>query len=155
MATLIAETQWHGNPRPTLAYASGVFIEEVASPYYKDGRNVPVTKHYVTNIPLTDLAPTATIQEAGPAPLVGWEIDGLWSDPTILSVGITVTGGTNISTAIQFSTDILGPAQASETIAGVLRGLSDEIFVEVVGQETYITPVAPATSLTITTLTVA
>lgn len=51
MATLISETQWHGNPRPTEAYAWGVYVESVPSPYYKDGRDVPVYAFGKTDTP--------------------------------------------------------------------------------------------------------
>ena len=70
MATLITQTQWHGNPRPVTSYASAIEDGVVASPYYADGRNVPVHKFLITAAPLGDLTPAAAILVAGPATTV-------------------------------------------------------------------------------------
>jgi hypothetical protein len=50
MATLLAETQWHDNPRPVLAYAWSSVAPAVTSPYYLDGRTVPAFFHGVTDV---------------------------------------------------------------------------------------------------------
>jgi len=158
MANIVSDTTWHGNPRPIESYCSTVYDKSVVSPYYAKSMGaifVPVHNTYNTPIPLSDLAPTAGGGELGPAPLVGWEMNGLWTSPTQLQVAITVTGGTgDISTSIAFSDDLLGPVDAAVQVAAALQSLSAEIEVLAVEQEIYIQPIAPATSLTITTLTV-
>lgn len=158
MANIVSTTVWHGNPRPITSYVTTVFDDGVVSPYYAVNMapvTVPVHKTYNTPVPLASLIPTATIQEAGPSPIVGWEMNGLWRAPTQLQVAITVTGGTDISTSIAFSTDLLSPSAAAAQVVGALNLIGNgEIIATAVDQEVYIETVAPATSLTITTLTV-
>jgi len=155
MATLIAETKYHGNPRPVLSYSSTVFDEAVASPYYKDGRDVPVYNHYVTPVPLADLAPVATATIAGPAATVAFTMDGLWLDPTTLTVLITSTGGVNFSEVVAWPTTALGPVEAAARMAALITASSGDMTATSDGVTVSVFVVAPSTALTITTLTVA
>ena len=155
MASQLTETKWHGNPRPILSYATTVFDVEVASPYYKDGRDVPTYGHYVTPVPLTDLAPAATIDVAGPAPLVEFTLDGLWPELTSLTIFLTLT-----DTAVGdydeelFSTKLEGPVQAAADVAAAIS-LHPELLATSDGQTVIVSALAPVTAITITTLTVA
>ena len=155
MANIITETEWHGNPRPVLSYNTGVFIEQVASPYYKDGRNVPVIKNYTTPAPLTDLAPAATVDVAGPAPLVEFTLDGLWPELTSLTIYLTLTGTADGDyDEVLFSSQLEGPVQAAAGVADAIS-LHPELLATSDGQTVLVSALAPVTAITITTLTVA
>ena len=155
MATLIAETVWHGNPRPVTAYASSVYVEDVVSPYYLDGRTVPTYKHTVTPVPLTDLAPAATIDVAGPAPLVEFTLDGLWPELTSLTIFLTLTGtAVGNYDEVLFSPTLEGPVQAAAGVADAIS-LHPELLATSDGQTVIVSALAPVSAITITTLTVA
>ena len=154
MATLITETKWHGNPRPILAYASTVFEELVVSPYYADGRTVPTYNSYVTPVPLADLAPVATATIAGPAATVEFTMDGLWKDPTALTVLITSTGGLDFSEVVSWPPTALGPVEAASRMAALITASSGDMGATSSGQLVSVFVTAPSTALTITTLTV-
>ena len=110
----------------------------------------------MTAIPLTPLTPTPTIDTAGPAAAVVFTLDGLWVAPSVLTVAITVAGGTNISTTIDFSTSTLGPVEAAQFVADTIVGLSNgEISASLADNVVTLTAEEPATALTITTLSVA
>jgi hypothetical protein len=156
MATLLAETQWHGNPRPVTAYASTTYVEQVESAYYNDRRDVPSFNHYVTPFPLEDLAPAATPGEAGPAVLVDFKLDGLWVAPTALTILLTLVGNDNISTTINFGPDVIGPVEAAALVAAEIAILgAGSVLSNNDGQSVVVSAINATTSITITTLTVA
>ena len=153
-AALLTETQWHGNPRPVTAYASSVYIEDVVSPYYLDGRNVPTYKHTVTPVPLSDLVPRATIDIAGPAQQVEFTLDGLWPELTSLTIYLTLTGtATGDYDEVLFSPGLDGPVQAAAGVADAINS-HPELAAIAVGQTVYVSAMLPVTAITITTLTV-
>jgi hypothetical protein len=154
MATLITETQWHGNPRPVVAYASTIYDEMVASPYYHDGRDVPTYVSLVTPDPIEDYEPSATITTPGPAAAVVFNVGGVFLDGKGIDIAITRTGGAVPS----YVNTILaqGPTNYDEfavQIAAIISAEVDMSAVAVDGVVT-VTAVAPATALTITALTV-
>jgi hypothetical protein len=100
MATLSAQTTWHNNPRPAEAIASSVFIEQVASPYYYDGRDVPVVKQTVTPAALTTFLPGSSIDVAGPAPVVSFSLTGLFLPDSTLTLDIQKGVGTPLNTVL-------------------------------------------------------
>lgn len=157
MATLLTQTQWHGNPRPITSYVSGVHDGVVASPYYKDGRDVPVNKVFNTSIPLGDLAPAANILVAGPDLVVSADVEGLWPIGAALNVAITVTGGTNISTSlVNGTTSVLSPDQFAALVADALNELgAGEVQCSSSTNKVAISALAGVTALTITTWAVA
>jgi len=157
MANIVSETQWHGNPRPITSYVTTVFEDSVVSPYYNDRRSVPDHNTYNTSVPLEALVPTPTIDILGPAAAVVFTLQGLWTSPTVLNIAITLTGNTlgDVSTAVAFSTDVLGPVGAAEAVAGVINALGLECVATTVDNVVTVTAVAPVTACTITTLTVA
>ena len=154
MATEIAATTWHGNPRPITSYVTTVFDAQVASPYYADGRDVPVHNTYNTPVPLADLAPAATIDVAGPAVLVEFTLDGLWPELTGLQILLTLTGTAvgNYDETL-FSPVLEGPVEAA---AGVAAAINEhpELTATSEGQKVIVSALAPVTAITITTLTV-
>jgi len=156
MANLTAETQWHNNPRPIEAFASSVYVESVASPYYSDGRDVPVTKHTVTSVPLPTLVPTATPVEAGPADVVSFDLGGFWPVGTQFDLQISVDAGTPYSlpivldqafTSAEAAAALANAINTSEAEPSMSAGVEDATRVVVTAQE-------PATLLTIAVLTV-
>ena len=155
MATIIAETQWHGNPRPVVSYATTVFVEQVASPYYADGRAVPVHLTVNTPVPLADLAPTATIDVAGPADPVEFTLDGLWPEFTALTIFLTLTDTVEGDyDEVLFSPMLEGPVTAAAGVAAVISE-HPELTATSDGQKVIVSAEAPVTAITITTLTVA
>jgi hypothetical protein len=153
MATLIAETKWHGNPRPELAYASSIYDETVASPYYLDGRDVPVYLHTVTSFPITDLVADATIDVAGPLATVEFTLSGIWTAGTALDITIVRT------TAPDYVATITAPAggtfdEMAVYVATQISKELDMVAVASIGGVVGVTAVAPVTALTITVLTV-
>jgi hypothetical protein len=152
MATLISQTQWHGNPRPVTAYASTVEDGLVASPYYKDGRDVPVYAHLVTAQPLGVLTPTAVIDIAGPLAAVQFTLGGVYVTGKILDITIVRTTAPDYVTQFIAPTAVLGADFATEVALGISKEL-DMSAVNVDGVVT-VTAVLPVTALTITVLTV-
>jgi hypothetical protein len=154
MATLITETQWHGNPRPVVAYASTLFDAQVPSPYYLDGRNVPTYASLVTSVPLETLSPTAVINVAGPLAAVSFTLGGVFLDGKGIDIAITRTGGAVPS----YTNTILakGPENYDDFAVQVASTISAEIDMSAVAVDgvVTVTAVAPATALTITALTV-
>ena len=155
MANIVSETQWHGNPRPITSYVTTVFDAQVTSPYYNDRRSVPDHNTYNTPIPLQDLAPAATIDVAGPAPLVEFTLDGLWPELTALTIFLTLTGTAvgNYDETL-FSTVLEGPVAAAASVA-VAISEHPELLATSEGQKVIVSALAPVTAITITTLTVA
>jgi hypothetical protein len=152
MATLISQTQWHGNPRPVTSYASTLEDGLVASPYYLDGRDVPQYAHLVTAAPLGDLAPTAVADVPGPDVLVSFDVGGAWLTGSSLTILLTLVGSPNISTSLSPGPTPAGPDQAAEAFAAALdKELS--VTAGAVDGKVTISAVVPTTSITITTLT--
>jgi hypothetical protein len=152
MATLIAQTEWHGNPRPVLAYASSLEDGLVASPYYIDQRDVPVHDHIVTSVPLGDLTPTAVIDIAGPLAAVEFTLGGVYVTGKILNITIVRTTAPDYVTSFIAPTATLGADFATEVALGISKEL-DMSAVNVDGTVT-VTAVLPVTALTITVLTI-
>lgn len=154
MATLIAETKWHDNPRPVAAYASSFEDGLVASPYYNDQRDVVVHKHFVTASPIVDIVPSATIDVAGPAPLVEFTLNGIWPQFTSLTILLTLTGtAVGNYDEVLFSPGLEDPEQAA---AGVAQAINEhpELTATSDGRKVIVSALAPVTAITITTLTV-
>jgi hypothetical protein len=152
MANIVSDTQWHGNPRPITSYVTTVYDTSVASPYYADGRNVPVHETYNTPVPLVDLLPKATVLVPGPAPLVEVQIDGLWPDFSGVDVNITRTNGVNgdyIDTLFHTG-ETVGPVFTAEALAAIINE-EDDLTATSDGQKIIISALAPVTSLTIVT----
>ncbi len=152
MANVITDVKWHDNPRPVASYATSVYGESVPSPYYKDGRNVPVVRHFITPEPLPDLTPRITIEEAGPSPVVAFTMEGLSSDLQGYDFVITRTDGLDgdyIDT-IFHSGPTVGPVEAAKGVASVINE-QDDMEAVAINQTVQITAVAPVTSLTIVT----
>lgn len=161
MATLLSETQWDvdadGSPAPQPVF-SAVYDTQVASPYYRDGRDVPVTDYINSSASLSTLAPAATIITPGPSLVVVGDLDGLWPQGTVLNVAITVTGGTNISTSItQTAAATLLSTDAAVRVANFLNAnYGTEILAAHTGDgNVTISALAGVTALTITTWAVA
>lgn len=156
MATIIAQTEWHGNPRPVLAYATSVEDGVVASPYYGDGRDVPVIKHYVTTQPLSNLSPSASADVAGPSVLVEFSLGGLWQNPTTLTVLLTTVGSDDVSGVWSAPAELTGPVEAAQLVSDWLnvQGAGD-ILCASEGEKVLVSAINTTTSITITTLTVA
>jgi hypothetical protein len=154
MATLITETQWHGNPRPVVAYASTLYNDTVPSPYYLDGRDVATYDSLVTPEPIETYEPSAVITTAGPLASVVFTLGGVFLSDKGIDIVITRTGGLNgnyINTIIT-----KGPKNFNDfatEVADVISVESDMTAVAVDGVVT-VTAVAPATALTITALDV-
>jgi hypothetical protein len=153
MATLIAQTQWHGNPRPVTAYASSVEDGLVASPYYHDQRDVVDVGHFVTAQPLGVLTPTAVADVPGPDVLVSFDVGGIWGTGKSLTILLTLVGSPNISTSLSPGPTPAGPDQAAEAFAAALDKDLGVTAGAVDGKVT-ISAVVPTTAITITTLTV-
>ena len=158
MANIVSETQWHGNPRPITSYVTTVFDASVVSPYYaKTMAPVTVPDHntYNTPLPLQDLAPAATIDVAGPAPLVEFTLDGLWPELTALTIFLTLAGTVagNYDETL-FSTVLVGPVDAAADVAAAISE-HPELLATSEGQKVIVSALAPVTAITITTLTVA
>lgn len=155
MATLLAQTQWHGNPRPVEAYASGVSDGLVASPYYLDGRDVALINHVVTPVPLADLVPGAAILVPGPAAEVSAEVTGLIATGSSLTYGFT---GPNIGT-FGGSAAQNGPTATGEQFAVIVANTLNAKHGDVItatADGTTVTIVAnDASNVTITTWTLA
>ena len=152
MATLISQTQWHGNPRPVEAYTSTIEDGLVASPYYLDGRNVAVHAHVVSSIPLGDLAPAASIVVPGPDLVVSGDVDGIWTTGSALNIAITVTGGTNISTAIANGKPAMGPDEFASEVASALNTIgAGDVQCGSTGNVVNISALGAVSALTITT----
>jgi hypothetical protein len=116
-------------------------------------------KHLVTvnsKQPLSSFAPEANSLNPGPDISVAFQLDGLFTSPTKLQIGVTLTDNTlgNISTEVEFSDALLGPAQACEAVASVINTLGLECIASGQGQLVVIDIVAPVTAATITALTV-
>ncbi len=154
MANIVTETTWHGNPRPIESYVTTVYDSAVASPYYADGRDVPVHNTYNTSVPLADLAPAATIDVAGPAVLVEFTLDGLWPALTSLTILLTLTGTVagNYDETL-FSPVLEGPVEAAAGVAAAIN-THPELTATSDGQKVIVSALAPVTAITITTLTV-
>jgi hypothetical protein len=155
MATLASQTQWHGNPRPVTAYASAIFDGTVASPYYIDGRDVPLTEHIVTANELSDFAPGATNTTPGPAVLVEFTLDGVWT-PTnaVLDITIVRTDGLNGDYVNTFKAPAAMTAvEMADYVASVINEESDLTSNNAEGI-VIVSALAPVTALTITVLTV-
>ena len=155
MANIVADTQWHGNPRPITSYVTTVYDSAVESPYYRDGRDVPVHNTYNTPVPLADLAPAATIDVAGPAVLVEFTLDGLWPELTSLTILLTLTDTVagNYDETL-FSPVLEGPVEAAAGVAAAIN-THPELTATSDGQKVSVSALAPVTAITITTLTVA
>jgi hypothetical protein len=153
MATLIAQTQWHGNPRPVTAYASSLEDGLVASPYYADQRDVVDIGHVVTAQPLGVLTPTAVADVPGPDVLVSFDVGGIWGTGKSLTILLTLVGSPNISTSLSPGPTPAGPVQAAEAFAAALDKDLGVTAGAVDGKVT-ISAVVPTTAITITTLTV-
>jgi hypothetical protein len=151
MATLIAQTEWHGNPRPILAYASTVEDGLVASPYYQDGRDVVVVDHFVTAQPLGTLTPTAVNTTPGPAAAVVFTLGGVWVTGKLLNITIVRTTAPDYTTSFVSSGSI-----ASDFATEVALGISKELDMSAVAVDgvVTVTAVAPVTALTTTVLTI-
>jgi hypothetical protein len=154
MATLITETQWHGNPRPVVAYASTIYNEMVPSPYYLDGRDVPTYGSIVTSVPLESLEPEATINTPGPLPAVVFTLAGVYLTDKGVDIAITRTGGAVPSYVNTIITKV--PVVYDDFATQVADILSVEVDMSAVAVDgvVTVTAVAPATALTITALTV-
>lgn len=154
MASLLSNTQWHGNPRPIKSNTSSVYVEHVPSPYYKDGRDVPVIRYFNTKEPLPDLTPTATIDVAGPATAVSFTVGGVWPELTSLDILLTIadTVAGNYDETL-FSSELQGPAQVASSLATAISS-HPELTATSDGETVNITVDAPGTAVTITTLTV-
>ena len=156
MANIVADTTWHGNPRPIESFVTTVFDAQVASPYYRDGRDVPVHNTYNTRGPLVNLAPSASISVAGPSLLVQGAVGGLWPVGSGLNVAITVTGGTDISTSINNQTELLSPDQFAAQVAASLNTIgAGDVQCASDGELVNISALGAVTALTITTWAVA
>jgi hypothetical protein len=153
MATLLQQTQWHGNPRPVTSYASSVEDGVVASPYYADGRDVPVYGHVVTAQPLGTLTPTAVADVPGPDVLVSFDVGGIWGSGKTLTILLTLVGSPDISTSLSPGPTPAGPDQAAAAFAAALDKDLGVTAGAVDGKVT-ISAVVPTTAITITTLTV-
>jgi len=116
---------------------------------------VPDHNTYNTPLPLQDLAPAATIDVAGPAPLVEFTLDGLWPELTALTIFLTLTGTAvgNYDETL-FSTVLEGPVAAAASVA-VAISEHPELLATSEGQKVIVSALAPVTAITITTLTVA
>lgn len=155
MANIITDVKWHDNPRPVASYATSVYDAQVASPYYKDGRDVPVHVHVNTPVPLQDLVPKATIDTAGPAALVDFTIDGVWREPAeiVIYLSLTDTVFGDYDDIIFAGPDLTGPEEAASVIAGFINE-HPELTANNEGQKVIVSALAPVTAITITTLTV-
>jgi len=154
MASLLSNTQWHGNPRPIKSNTSSVYIEHVPSPYYKDGRDVPVIRYFNTTEPLPDLTPTATIDVAGPATAVSFTVGGVWDELTSLTILLTIAdtvAGDYSATLV--ARELTGPVAVAADVAADID-LHPELTATSDGETVNITVDAPGTAVTITTLTV-
>ena len=139
------ETQWHGNPRPIASYHSTVYDDAVSPIQYK---------YITTSVPLATLTPTATIDVAGPAPLVEFTLGGVWPELTSLDITITRTDGVNGDfTTTLFSPALQGPIDAANGIAEVINAEPD-LTANNDGEKVIVSALAPVTALTITVLTV-
>jgi hypothetical protein len=152
MATILAETTWHGNPRPVEAFASTFFDAQVESPYYNDRRNVPSFAHVVTSIPYTVAGAANTTP--GPAASVVFTLSGVWLVSNSLTLTIVRT------TAADYGPVVFTPlvGQTAEDFAIlVAASISTQADMDAVavGAVITVTAVLPVTALTITTLTVA
>lgn len=159
MANIVSETTWHGNPRPVESYVTTVFDESVVSPYYAPNLapvTVPVHRTYNTGVPLSDLAPAASILVAGPDLVVSAQVDGLWPTGSALNVAITVTGGTNISTSIANGKPLMGPDEFAAEVAAALNTIgAGDVQCSSSTNKVAISALAGVTALTITTWAVA
>jgi len=84
---LTQQTEWHGNPRPRLAYQWTDNAAVAESPYYKDGRTVPLYAHGVSMVPFAEVGddPTGSIDTAGPAVSVAVELAGPFPVGTVVN----------------------------------------------------------------------
>jgi len=154
MANIVTETTWHGNPRPIESFVTTVFDAQVASPYYRDGRDVPVHNTYNTPVPLASLAPTATIDVAGPAVLVEFTLGGLWPELTSLTILLTLTdtavGNYDETLVVR---ELQGPVKTAADVAAEIN-THPELTATSEGQKVIVSALVPVTAITITTLTV-
>jgi hypothetical protein len=153
MATLLTETQWHDNPRPTLAYASTLYDTAVASPYYLDGRNVPTFAHLVTSVPIGTLAPTAIASAPGPDVLVSFDVGGAWLTGTVLNIQLTLVGSPDFIAVLSPGPTPAGPEAAAAAFAAAINA-DVGLTAAAVGRKVTISAVVPTTAITIATLVV-
>jgi hypothetical protein len=152
MATLIAETTWHGNPRPVLAYASSVEDGVVASPYYFDQRDVPIHAHFVTSVPIGTLAPTAVADVPGPDVLVSFDVGGAWLTGSSLTILLTLVGSPDFSASLSPGPTPAGPEAAAAAFAAAINA-DVGLTAAAVDRKVTVSAVVPTTAITITTLT--
>jgi hypothetical protein len=150
---LVAEHEWHGNPRPVKSYSYTFSDPTVTNP-------VTGYKHLVTvnsRTPIEDLAPAAGTIVAGPDTVVTAGVTGLWNLDKGLNVAITVEGGTDISTTIVNGTgQVLGQDAFAALVASALNTIGGgEIDCQTDLNLIDIAAVDPVTALTITIWAVA
>lgn len=153
MADIITQTTWHGNPRPIETYNTSVFIEQVSSPYYSDGRDVPVIKNVTTSTPITSVAAAIVVDIAGPATIVSFTVGGIWNNLRQAQIAVTVTDGTDYAETItNDSGSAVGPRVVATALAEAINAGSTDIVAGVDGETVTLTisPDSLATALTIT-----
>jgi hypothetical protein len=154
VATLLAETQWHDNPRPVLAYASTLFDAAVESPYYNDRRDVPSFAHLVTSVPIGSLAPTAVADVPGPDVLVSFDVGGAWLTGDVLDIELTLVGSPDFIAVLSPGPTPAGPEAAAVAFAAAINA-DVGLTAGASGRKVTISAVVPTTAITITTLVVA
>lgn len=144
------------DPGPNASYTTSIHNSIVNSPYYNDGRTVPTFDYVVSSEPIDNIDPVATTEVAGPAATVQFALTGAWQDPTTLTVGIDVTGGTPISEVVEFSATAVGPDEAAAQVAAYLASVVDpaEVSVSVGTTSVALSAEGVVSALTITSLVV-
>ena len=131
MATLLAETQWDvdsdGSPAPQPIF-SALYDTQVASPYYRDGRNVPVIGYVNTAVPVTDLVPGATVPVPGPAAQCTAKITGVIPTGTSVSYGFDGPGIGTFGGSLPQNGPLITAAEWGKQVASGLNGKHGDVI---------------------------
>lgn len=152
-ATLLTETQWHGNPRGEPVYAWTVYVEDVPSPYYADGRDVPVYAYGSTDTPFSGYPEAANTDSTV-------TLTGTWYRGTGLDVAITATDATPEDTPVNilYVYEPGGPYTATEAAAAYVAYFNAEASAVVtasnVGAVITFAPAGDTVSLVVDNVTV-
>ena len=119
---LLAQTEWHGNPRPRLAYAWVEYLAHVTSPY--GAGSVPTYESGVSLVPFAEKdAPAAgSIDTAGPAAAIVVSLSGIQTVGTAINWTFTpdVTAAQVETYTVDSTVGDMSPEEVITDIAGIV-----------------------------------
>ena len=152
MASVVTQTQWHGNPRARKIYAITEFEALVATP---QGGEAATYNYFNSLVPYAEvgLAASATTDTAGPAGIVEVSLNNLFKEGD--AINYTFTGDVASAPADTYTVMKVGgmtPTEVLVDIVGLYNAISGtNSIASSDGNVMSVAALSPNTTLTVTT----